>query len=163
MQQTQLLKTERKEKFKKKKKEVRDQIFKIRNQDTSRCHTPLKCLEGRHYIAMSQFFPPREEGGGVLFLKLVQSRGVMKKLLRNRGQLKGGGSLQKERGVSKLFYQFLFRKACFHYYQNTWFFFFCLINIYACCNQQIYSFMWFTFYQKVIYYEISFPLTLIFK
>ena len=29
----------------------------------------------------------------------------------------------------------------------------------ACCNQYIYYFMWFTFYQKMIYYEISFPVT----
>ena len=36
----------------------------------------------------------------------------MKKLLRNRG---GGGPLRKG-GVSKLFHQFSFRKACFYYY-----------------------------------------------
>ena len=40
---------------------------------------------------------------------------------------------------------------------------FCLVNIHACCNQKIYSFMWFTFYWKMIYYEISFLLAIIFK
>ena len=53
----------------------------------------------------------------------------MKKLLRNRrglgggggggGLVESGGPLRK-RGVSKLFHQFSFRKACFHYY---WIFF----------------------------------------
>ena len=71
------------------------------------------------------------------------------------------GPFRKSR-VSKLFHQFSFRKACFHYYWNT-FSSFLSGNIHACCNQQIYSFMWFTFYQKMIYYEISFPLTFIFK
>ena len=35
------------------------------------------------------------------------------------------------------------------------FFFFCLFNIHAFHNQQNYSCMYFTSYQKVIYYEIS--------
>ena len=48
--------------------------------------------------------------------------GVMKKLPRNRGLVKGGEVLL-ERVVSK---------ACFHYYRNT---FFCLVNIHTCCNQ----------------------------
>ena len=66
-------------------------------------------------------------GGGVRVFEIWTTRGgvVMKKLLRNRG----GGSSYKE-GVSKLFHQFSFRKACFHYY---WIF--CLVNIHACCNQ----------------------------
>ena len=85
----------------------------------------------------------------------------MKKLLRNRGLVERGASLRKG-WVSKSFYQFFLRKACFHYYWNTFFSFFCLVNIHACCNQQICSFMWFTFYQKMMYYEISFPVTLYF-
>ena len=55
----------------------------------------------------------------------------MKKLLRNRGLVERGVLL--ERGFSKLFYQFFFRKACFHNYWNTSFF--CLVNIQACCSQ----------------------------
>ena len=46
--------------------------------------------------------------GGVIVLDISTKRGVMKKLLRNRGLV--------ERGVSKLFHQFSLRKACFHYY-----------------------------------------------
>ena len=68
------------------------------------------------------------KGGGLGFiLKIWTKRGVMKKLLRNRGLV--------ESKVSKLFYQLFFRKACFHYYWNTFFFFFCLINTHVCCNQ----------------------------
>ena len=65
----------------------------------------------------------------------------MKKLFRNRVLVEREGALRKS-GVTKWFHQFSFRKACFHYYWN----FFCLVNIHACCNQRIYSFMWFTFY-----------------
>ena len=78
----------------------------------------------------------------------------MKKLLRNRGLVERG------EGGSKLFNQFSLRKVCFHYYWNT---FFCLVNIHTCCNQKIYSFMWFTFYYKMIHYEMPFPLTLTLK
>ena len=52
--------------------------------------------------------------GGFLFLKFGQ-RGVMKKLLINRGLVEREGLLRK-RGISKLFPQFSFREACFHYY-----------------------------------------------
>ena len=81
----------------------------------------------------------------------------MKNLLKNRGLVERVGYSQKG-GISKLFHKFSLRKACFHCYWN-----FCLVNIHTCCNQQICSFMWFTFYQKMIYYQISFPHTLIFK
>ena len=47
-----------------------------------------------------------------------------KKLLRNRGLVERGGSLRKGGGGSKLFHQFSFRKACFHYCWNTFFSFF---------------------------------------
>ena len=57
----------------------------------------------------------------------------MKKLLRNRGLVERGVLL--ERRVSKLLYQFFFRKAYIHYYWNTFFLFFCLVNVHACCNQ----------------------------
>ena len=83
----------------------------------------------------------------------------MKKLFRNRGLVERGGFSQNG-GISKLFHQFPLRKACFHYNWNT---FFCLLNIHTCCNEQIFSFMWFTFYQKMIYNGISFLLTLVFK
>ena len=53
--------------------------------------------------------------GGYLVFEIWTKRGVMKKLLRNRGLVERGGPLKK-RGVSKLFHQFSFRKACFHYY-----------------------------------------------
>ena len=39
----------------------------------------------------------------------------MKKLLINRGLVEREGLLRK-RGISKLFHQFSFREACFHYY-----------------------------------------------
>ena len=57
----------------------------------------------------------------------------MKKLLRNRGLVERGGGPLRKRGVSKLFHQFFFRKACFHYLITIGFF--CLVNIHACCNQ----------------------------
>ena len=44
----------------------------------------------------------------------------------------GGRGAVLERGVSKLFYQFFFRKTCFHNYWNTFFFFFCLVNMAIC-------------------------------
>ena len=43
----------------------------------------------------------------------------MKKLLKKGGLVERAGPPRK-RGVSKLFYQFSFRKACFYYY---WIFF----------------------------------------
>ena len=58
-----------------------------------------------------------EGAGGVLVFELWTKSGVIKKLLRNRGLVeRGGGGLLRKRGVSKLFYQFSFRKACCHYY-----------------------------------------------
>ena len=95
------------------------------------------------------------EGGSFLFWA---KRGIMKKLLRNRGLVERWGSSQKGGGfqiVSSVFLQ----KSIFSLLLG----FFCLVNIHTCCNQQIYSFIWFSFYQKMIYYKISFPLTLIFN
>ena len=111
------------------------------------------------FIVLPQFPSPQKnkQGRGVLVFEILTKRGVMKKLFRNRVLVEREGALRKS-GVTKLFHQFSFRKACFHYYWN----FFCLVNIHT-CNQQIYSFMWFSFYQKMIYYEISFPLTLMFN
>ena len=86
----------------------------------------------------------------------------MKKLLRNRGQLKGEGSLGKG-GFPICFVSFPSEKLFFITAGILFFYLFCLVNIHACCNQQIHSFIRFAFYQKTIYYEISFPLTLIFK
>ena len=96
--------------------------------------------------------PAKIMEGGFLVFEIQTKRGIMKKLLRNRGQLKGRRGFQI---VSSVFLQ----KSMFSLLLD----FFCLVNIHTCCNQQIYSFMWFSFYQKMIYYEISFPLTLIFN
>ena len=74
--------------------------------------------------------------------------------LRNRG-VSWKGLLLESMELQNVF---SLRKACFHYYWN-----FCLVSIHPCCNQWIYSFLCFTFYKKMIYYEISFPLNLIFK
>ena len=85
----------------------------------------------------------------------------MKKLLRNRGLVERRGRVLLERGrgggfqiVSSVFLE----KSMFSLLLEYFFF-----PIHTCCNQYIYPFMWFTFYLKMIYYEISFPLTLIFK
>ena len=45
----------------------------------------------------------------------LDKEGGHKKLLRNRGWVEKGVPLRKS-GISKLFHQFSFRKACFHYY-----------------------------------------------
>ena len=104
-------------------------------------------FEKQIFHTISPQFPPPlklEGGGGVLFLKFGQ-RGGHEKLTQKQGVRKGGGF-----------------PNCFYYYWNTFFFFFGLVNIHACCKQQIY-FMWFTLYQKMTYYEIYSPVTLIFK
>ena len=82
----------------------------------------------------------------------------MKKLLRNTGLVERG-RVVLERGGFKIFSSVFLQKRMFSLLLD----FYCLVNIHACCNLQSYSFMWFNFYQKMIYYEISFPLTLIFN
>ena len=87
----------------------------------------------------------------------------MKKLLRYRGLVETWGmGLLERKGVQIASSVFL-QKSMFSLLLEYFTFFFCLVNLHACCNQQIYSFMWFTFYSKMIYYKIYFPLTLIFK
>ena len=87
----------------------------------------------------------------------------MKKLLRCRGLVQTWGmGLLERKGVQIVSSVFL-QKSMFSLLLEYFTFFFCLVNLHACCNQQIYSFMWFTFYSKMIYYKIYFPLTLIFK
>ena len=87
----------------------------------------------------------------------------MKKLLRYRGLVKTWGmGLLERKGVQIASSVFL-QKNMFSLLLEYFTFFFCLVNLHACCHQQIYSFMWFTFYSKMIYYKIYFPLTLIFK
>ena len=111
-----------------------------------------------HVIVSS---PLKIRGGGVIPIFEIQTkRGHEKIAQKQGGQLKrgGGGSLRK--GSFQIVSSVFLKKNMFHYYWNI---FFCLVNIHTCCNQQICSFMWFTFYQKMIYYEISFPFTLIFK
>ena len=103
-------------------------------------------------IDLVHSFPPPLKLGGIWFLKFGQRGGSCKNWSEIGSQLKGS-----QKGGFAI-HQFSLRKTCFHYYWN-----FCLVNIHTCCNQQIYSFMWFSFYQKIIYYEISFPPTLIFK
>ena len=61
--------------------------------------------------------PPKIRGVSC-FQNLDKERGH-EKLLRNRGLVERGSPF-RNRGVSKLFHQFSFRKACFHYY---WIFF----------------------------------------
>ena len=78
------------------------------------------------------------------------------------GQLKWGWVLleSEEGGGFQIVSSVFFKKSMFSLLLE---YFFCLVNIDTFCNQQIYSFMWFTFYQKRIYYGIFFPLTLIFN
>ena len=91
--------------------------------------------------------------------KIWTKRGVTKKLLRNRGLAEMRVLL--ERGFSNCFISFSSEK---HAFISIGILFFCLVNIHASCNQQIYSSMWFTFYQKRIenffslfsYFQIKF-------
>ena len=112
-------------------------------------------------IVISQLYwshsPPPNIRGGLVF-EVWTKWGVMENCSEIRGQLKGGGGFSQKGGFSNLFHHFSLRKACFHYYWN-----FCQVNIYTCCNQQIYSFMWFTFYQKMIYVKFLFLLLLFFN
>ena len=112
-------------------------------------------------IVISQLYwshsPPPNIRGGLVF-EVWTKWGVMENCSEIRGQLKGGGGFSQKGGFSNLFHHFSLRKACFHYYWN-----FCQVNIYTCCNQQIYSFMWFTFYQKMIYMKFLFLLLLFFN
>ena len=66
--------------------------------------------------------PSPPEIRGNLVFEIWTKRGVMKKLVRNRGLV--------ERGYFKLFLQFSFKKACFHYCWT-----FRLVNIHTCYNQ----------------------------
>ena len=63
-------------------------------------------------------------GGGGSYFYNLDKEAVHEKIAQ-----KGPGSLRKS-GVSELFYQFFFRKACFHYYWNTFFLF--LSGKYSC-------------------------------
>ena len=54
--------------------------------------------------------------GRFLVFHIWTKRRDMKKLLRNRGLVEKGGDPLRKRGVSKLFHQLPFIKACFHYY-----------------------------------------------
>ena len=84
------------------------------------------------FIYQGSFFQSKRSslrGRGSLIFEIWTNRGVMKKLLRNRGLVEKG-AWYSLRGGSKLFHQFSLRKACFHYYWN-----FCLVNIHTCCNQ----------------------------
>ena len=83
--------------------------------------------------------------GGILFLKFGYREAHEKIVQKQRGQLKGGEVVLIERREGFTFFSL-----------------FCKVNVHTFCNQKIYSFMWFTFYQKMMYYEISFPVTLYF-
>ena len=93
-----------------------------------------------------------------MFLKFGHRGGSWKNYSEIEGYLKGGGSLK--RGSFQVVSSFFLKRSMFSLLVKQYF---CLVNIHTYCNQQIYSFMWFTCYQKTIYYKISFPLILIFK
>ena len=84
----------------------------------------------------------------------------MEKLLRNRGLVERGFSQKEGGGGFQIVSSVSLKKSMFSLLLE---YFFCLVKIHTCCNQQICSFIWFTFCQKMIYYGISFPLTLISK
>ena len=77
-----------------------------------------------HYLNWNIFFV---HNVNVLWT-LLMCPPPQKKLVRNRGVSWRGGPLRK--GGSKLFCQLVFRKACFHYYWNTFFLF--LSGNYSC-------------------------------
>ena len=83
------------------------------------------------YIYIHSFLPPRIRGGFLVF-KNWRKRGVMKKLLRNRGLVKRGGrgSLRKE-GFLNCFVSFPSEK---HVFVTIGIFFFGLVNIHSSCN-----------------------------
>ena len=120
-----------------------------------------KYIANRNHLAKRNYLcddfivssPSKIRGRGSCFQNLNKV-GSHEKIAQKQGGL-------VERGGSKLFHQLSFRKTCFLYYWNNVVFFW-LVNIHACCNQQIYSFVWFSFYQKIIY-DYIFPLTIIFK
>ena len=68
----------------------------------------------------------------------------MKKLLRNRELVERGVPLERGEAPNS----FISSSSEKHVFITigVLFFFFCLVNIHACCNQYIYSFMWLTFY-----------------
>ena len=78
------------------------------------------------------------EGGGFLFLKFGQ-RGWSWKNCSKIGGFVERGVLLERGGFPYCFISFL-QKSMFSLPLD----FFCLINIHTCCNQWIYSFMWFT-------------------
>ena len=98
--------------------------------------------------------PPSLKIRGGSCFEIWTNRGVMKKLLRNMGLVEREGVLLESGGFPNCYISFSSEKYVFITIG-----FFCLVNIHTCCNQQTYSFMWFSFHQKMIYYEISFPLT----
>ena len=102
--------------------------------------------------------PLKLGGRGYPVFEIWTKRGVTEKLLRNRELVERGNSLK--RGSFQVVSSFFLKRSMFSLLVK---YFFCLVNIHTCCNQQIYSFMWFTFYQTTIYYKIPFPLILIFK
>ena len=76
-------------------------------------------------------FLPYRIRGGLLICKIWTKSGVIKKLLRNRGLVEKGGSLRKGEGP-KCFISFSSEKHVFITIGIL--FFFCLVNIHACCN-----------------------------
>ena len=111
-------------------------------------------------IYIPQFLHPHKIRGFFVF-KIWTKRGVIKNCSEIGGLVKSGVFLRD--GGCQIVLSVFLRKSMFSLLLEFFFFCFCLVNIHACCNQQIYSFRWFTFYQKIIYYEISFCITLIFK
>ena len=79
------------------------------------------------------FLPPplKLRGRGGVALKIRTKRVVMKKLLRDRGLVERGVSLKK--GGFQIFSSVFLQKSMFSLLLEN--FFFCLVNIHACCNQ----------------------------
>ena len=68
--------------------------------------------------------PPLKLGGGVLVFQIWTKRGSWKNCSVIEGLVERGWGqvlLQRGGGGSKLLHQFSLRKACFHYYWNTFF------------------------------------------
>ena len=115
-------------------------------------------------VRYQSFLPPKIRGGEEdSCFKIWRKRGVIKNCSKIGCQLKGGRFSQKRGGCFQIVSSVFYQKSMFLLLLEYFFFFFCLVNILTCCNQQICFFMWFNFYQKMIYYEIYFLFPFIFK
>ena len=79
-------------------------------------------------VTVVSFHPPKIRGSFVF--KISTKRGVMKKLLRDRGLVERGVLL--ESGGFQIVSSVFLQKSMFSLLLE---YFFCLVNIHACCNQ----------------------------